>query len=137
VDQYAVLNVLWKNQAKGRAMSLERLSEASRVPAEDVESQLRALEKARWVTTAEDGRWLISRDLDSLRLSDLYTETESALPGEADLSELRRRGQIELLNRLADADVELRRILDVPLKELFGRNQASETPPGGMRADES
>jgi len=118
-DVYAVLAMLWQAQREGAASTAETLSASTRFPVEDMMVLLEGLSQANWVAVTENGGWVLSRDLGVLTLGDLYNGFELSLPREEDLDELRSMGQDALAGRMAITGPELRRIMAVPLAELF------------------
>lgn len=70
---YRMLGLLWKAQVDGRSCSVEELLEQLEGATETgLVRQLGLLDKAGIVTRNESGNWLLSRDLDSVSLLQLY-----------------------------------------------------------------
>ena len=78
---YRLVGHLWKAQQKGKTLPVERLLELLDGVTEPVlAGQLGSLFDAGLVTRSEDGDWLLSRDLDTVSLLDLYQAGEYYLP---------------------------------------------------------
>lgn len=78
---YRLVGYLWKAQTDGSALSLEELLESLEGSTEtDLSNQLCLLLDAGLVTRSETGNWLLSRDLASVSLLDLYHAGEYYLP---------------------------------------------------------
>jgi len=78
---YRLVGYLWKAQASGQAQSIEELLESLEGATEAaLARELGLLYDAGIVTRDEDGNWLLSRDLDSVRLLDLYRAGHYYLP---------------------------------------------------------
>ena len=78
---YRLVGYLWEAQAGGRAQSIEDLLESLEGATETaLARELSLLYNAGIVTRDEDGNWLLSRDLDSVRLLDLYRAGRYYLP---------------------------------------------------------
>ncbi len=78
---YRLVGYLWRAQAKGRACSVEDLLQNMEGATEIVLArELGRLYDAGFVTRDENGDWLLSRDLDSVRLLDLYRAGQYYLP---------------------------------------------------------
>jgi len=70
---YRLVGHLWKAQIEGRTLAVEELLEELEGVTEPVlATQLRILFEAGYVTRAEDGNWLLCRDLDTITLLNLY-----------------------------------------------------------------
>ena len=67
----------------------------------------------------DTGEWMVSRDLGSLRLSDLYNVAAMALPRRGEFTVRDRGVSGRLVERLEVADEELAGVMDVPLTDLF------------------
>lgn len=119
-DVVKVLGALWKRGYKGGGLTLESMALEIGVAGHELELLLEALAKRRWVVLSDRDRWHMSRDLDSLRLADLYNEFPLSLPVRRELAALRGRDLQALVQRLSTAGSELEKIMDVPLKELLG-----------------
>jgi len=78
---YRLVGHLWKAQQLGNTLPVERLLELLDGVTEPVlAGQLGSLFDAGLVTRSEDGDWLLSRDLDTVSLLDLYQAGEYYLP---------------------------------------------------------
>ena len=78
---YRLVGYLWKAQAKGKAQSIEDLLESLEGATEAaLARELGLLYDAGIVTRDEAGNWLLSRDLASVRLLDLYRAGHYYLP---------------------------------------------------------
>ncbi len=78
---YRLVGYLWKAQARGRAQSVEELLESLEGATESaLARELGLLFDAGIVTRDEDGNWLLCRDLDAVRLLDLYRAGRYYLP---------------------------------------------------------
>lgn len=78
---YRMVGHLWKAQMGGNALSLEQLLESLEGSTEtDLANQLCLLLNAGLVTRSESGNWLLSRDLATVSLLDLYHAGEYYLP---------------------------------------------------------
>jgi membrane protein len=78
---YRLVGYLWKAQTEGRALSVEELLASLEGATEPVLAvQLGLLLDAGIVMRSESGDWLLCRDLDSIRLLDLYCAGEYYLP---------------------------------------------------------
>lgn len=78
---YRLVGNLWKAQSEGKALSVERLLKLLEGVTEPVlAGQLELLHDAGLVTRNEDGSWLLSRDLGTVSLLDLYHAGEYYLP---------------------------------------------------------
>ena len=119
-DVLLVLSALWRRRQGGGGLTLESLEKEVCLPGHLLEPLLDALAKRRWVVLSDRDRWYMGRDLDSLRLADLYDNFPLSLPAQRELAALKRDEFRVLTDRLSDAALELEKIMDVPLKELFG-----------------
>ena len=78
---YRLVGYLWQAQARGKALSIEALLESLEGATETaLARELGLLYDAGIVTRDEDGNWLLSRDLDSVSLLDLYRAGHYYLP---------------------------------------------------------
>ena len=78
---YRLVGYLWQAQARGRACSIGNLLESLEGATETaLARQLSLLYNAGIVIRDEDGNWLLSRDLDSVSLLDLYRVGRYYLP---------------------------------------------------------
>lgn len=78
---YRLVGYLWKAQIEGRALSIEELlASLEGVTEPGLASQLGILFNAGMVTRSEGGNWLLSRDLDTVSLLNLYQVGEYYLP---------------------------------------------------------
>ena len=78
---YRLVGYLWEAQARGRARSIENLLESLEGATETaLARELSLLYDVGIVTRDEDGNWLLSRDLDSVWLLDLYRAGRYYLP---------------------------------------------------------
>jgi len=78
---FRMVGYLWKAQTRGEALSSEELLESLEGATEiGLVNQLGLLLEAGFVTRNENGNWLLCRDLESLRLLDLYRAGEYYLP---------------------------------------------------------
>ena len=78
---YRLVGYLWVAQARGEARSLEALLKSMEGATETaLARQLDLLYNAGIVSRDEDGNWLLSRDLHSVRLLDLYRAGHYYLP---------------------------------------------------------
>lgn len=126
VDALTLVRALWQAQAAGRTESLEQLAARAGITAEAAESILERLAGQRWVASVEDGGWILARDVHVLRMNDLYNAGDFSLPRGRDLSALESLRFPGLVARLAAADEELAKAMDVPLTELFGPDAITE-----------
>lgn len=78
---YRLVGYLWKAQQEGKALPVEKLLESLDGVTEPVlAAQLALLFEAGFVTRNEDGNWLLSRDMDTVSLLNLYQAGEFYLP---------------------------------------------------------
>jgi membrane protein len=78
---YRLVGYLWKAQQEGRVLTVEKLLELLDGVTEPVlADQLGILFDAGFVTRSEDGSWLLSRDLDTVSLLNLYQAGEFYMP---------------------------------------------------------
>jgi membrane protein len=78
---YRLTGYLWKAQAEGKALSVEKLLESLEgVTDAELAVQLGLLFDAGIVTRSEEGSWLLCRDLDDVSLLTLYRAGEYYLP---------------------------------------------------------
>jgi len=78
---YRLIGFLWRAQTRGVSMPAEELLEAMEGTTEpELADQLGLLSDAGFVTRDEAGNWLLSRDLEAVRLLDLYRAAEYYLP---------------------------------------------------------
>lgn len=126
LDAFVLVRALWQAQVAGRTDPLEHLAGRAGITAKTAETLLNCLAAQRWVATTEDGLWVLTRDLNMLRLRDLYNVGDLALPRDRDLAALDPLRLPRLAARLVAADEELAKAMDVPLTELF----ADDTPTG-------
>lgn len=115
----AALEALWRAQREGLSVTTEALSIATKIPPEEMEGLLEDLGVRRWVMPVESGAWILSRDMSTLTLRDLYNDAEFSLPRMKDLDYLEERGFGRLSRNFSAADSELDKLMDVPLAELF------------------
>ena len=119
VEAFALIETLWCAQREGRGLDLDRLAGDAGVAVEAAETLLEEFSRERWVVVTDTGEWMVSRDLGSLRLSDLYNVAAMALPRRGELTVRDRGASGRLLERLEVADEELAGVMDVPLTDLF------------------
>lgn len=78
---YRLVGYLWQAQVEGKAQSIESLLDSMEGATETMLArELALLYNAGIVTRDEEGNWLLSRDLDSVRLLDLYRAGHYYLP---------------------------------------------------------
>lgn len=70
----AVLHALTRGARAGETLSERRLAQSSHVGPEALGWALRRLEKKKYVTRTARGGWCLSRDLETVRLVDLYRD---------------------------------------------------------------
>jgi membrane protein len=126
VDAFALVQVLWHAQVAGRSESLEQLAGQAGVAAGTAETLLARLAEQRWVANTEEGGWILARDLNVLRLRDLYNVAALSLPRERELATLDVARLPGLAERLEAADEELAKVMDVPVTELFGKSATTD-----------
>ena len=114
---YRLVGYLWKAQASGKAQSIEELLESLEGATEAVLAQeLGLLYDAGIVTRDEAGNWLLSRDLASVRLLDLYRAGHYYLPVNEKLEIPSESEWDDAFFRSVTSD-ELK--LDQPLKAMY------------------
>jgi membrane protein len=74
LDAVRLLERLYHAHAKGVVPSTGELRSALKLSWEDCEALLQQLSQAAWVTPAQGGRWVLSKDLAQVKLADLYRE---------------------------------------------------------------
>ena len=78
---YRLMGLLWKQQLKGETISSEELLRSMKGMSEsELAGQLQQLIEAGFVTRSEMGNWLLSCDLDTVTLLDLYKAGQYYLP---------------------------------------------------------
>jgi len=114
---YRLVGYLWKAQTKGKAQSIEELLESLEGATEAaLARELGLLYDAGIVTRDEAGNWLLSRDLASVRLLDLYRAGHYYLPVNEKLEIPSESEWDSAFFRSVTSD-EL--ILDQPLKAMY------------------
>ncbi len=114
---YRLVGYLWKAQASGKAQSLEELLESLEGATETaLARELGLLYDAGIVTRDEAGNWLLSRDLASVRLLDLYRAGHYYLPVNEKLEIPSESEWDDAFFRSVTSD-ELK--LDQPLKAMY------------------
>ncbi len=114
---YRLVGYLWKAQAAGKALSIENLLESLEGATETaLARELSLLYDAGIVTRDEDGNWLLSRDLDSVSLLELYRAGHYYLPVNEKLEMPTESEWDEAFFRSITSD-ELK--LDQSLKEMY------------------
>jgi len=114
---YRLVGYLWKAQAGGKAQSIENLLELLEGATETaLARELSLLYDAGIVTRDEDGNWLLSRDLDSVSLLELYRAGHYYLPVNEKLEMPTESEWDEAFFRSITSD-ELK--LDQSLKEMY------------------
>jgi membrane protein len=74
VDAVQLLRLLHKAHQKGEVPSVEELRAALRLPVEKCEALLERLAAAGWAARAANDHWVLARDADEIRLSEVYHE---------------------------------------------------------------
>ena len=123
-----VMEVLFQQQAVSQAPSAPRIAALCAISEEDTEQLLERMRAQGWVRRADGGGWLLSRDLSTIRVSDLYRTFVLAaqVDGSRDGTFTREVG--ELLRSLNAS-------LDVSLRALIDARRARENQPRGSSAE--
>ncbi len=74
VDAVQLLRLLHKAHQKGEVPSLQDLRIALRLPVEECEGLLERLAAAGWAARAANDHWVLGRDADEIRVSEVYHE---------------------------------------------------------------
>lgn len=128
IDTCLVLSHLWQVQREGNSLTLEQLVALEpEMPAEHLIQILEQLQSENWILEkAEQGEWVLIRDLSEQTLLDLYYLMPGRLPvahtSRIPRSDMERSLQM-IFNRYRDS---LQETLSVSLRPLFGEHsQAS------------
>jgi len=74
VDAVQLLRLLHRAHQKGEVLSLQELRIALRLPVEECEGLLERLGAAGWAARAANDHWVLGRDADAIRVSEVYHE---------------------------------------------------------------
>lgn len=118
-DVILLLSTMWRTRHEGRGWRLEALTTRVGMPGHDLELLLESLCARNWLVLSDTHEWHLGRDLDSLRLSDLYNDFPLSLPPQGEAVQLASSGLGELAQRITTAGQELEKIMDVPLREVL------------------
>ncbi len=111
-----LLRHLREAQQEGNALSCHELAKRDPELAEEqLDSLLKALQKARLVLRTEDKSWVLSRDLHQIKLIDLYLAAPFVLPDRGGLEVASPR----LAQLMIQLDGEIRKGMDCPMDELL------------------
>jgi len=128
---YRLVGHLWSAQRNGGTLS--RIELLEREPSASESQILRLLTRLRdvkFVTTDEDGNWLLSRDLGELSLADLYRLGDWYLPlvetGELPCETPADRAFLDCLQGLQDGNGDS---WDRPLRQLYRPGDRPEEAP--------
>lgn len=118
MDAFAVVRALWQAQQSGTGLAAHQLPELD-IPLsqQDVQEILACLAQGRWAEETTDDNWMLSRDLESVTLLDLYRLVPRRLPLE-DTGDT-GAGAASLERVLAGYRQDLERRLGVPLGQLL------------------
>ena len=134
-DAVAFLEALWRAQLDGHGLSVDELAADGGIPAATADELAVSFSSVRWIAAAEDGTWLLSRDLHMLNLADLYNLGGFAMPGTEQLADLSRGGRNNLAELLARGRDELTATLDVPLTSMFRERPTADPQRDGGAAE--
>ena len=80
-DVYRIIAELWSAQKEGTSLTETDLKNRGvRVSHAMLNTILDLLDRKKWVCRNEEGRWLLSRDVDDISLNDIYEITRGKLP---------------------------------------------------------
>ncbi|NKB46363.1 MAG: YihY family inner membrane protein [Legionellales bacterium] len=114
------LRQLWHAQQSGRAMTLDELIAGDQVNYEQApERQLKALFRAKLIQANDAGAFILSRDLSSLSLLELYRALPWKLPKVSEIADLKWAATQLLQQQLAANEQAQRQLLIRPLKDFF------------------
>jgi membrane protein len=122
LDAVRVLRLLYDAHAKGMVPTTAELRAALKMPWEDCEAMLLQLSDAGWVAAAAGERWVLSRDVGRIRLSDLYREF--VFNPDSELA----RGKHGYEDALARVTEDIHHGLQMSLKDLFDRSSSAVSP---------
>lgn len=119
VDVISVFSVLWERRQEGEGWRLEALAARVAMPGHDLERLLQALAERNWVFLSDAHEWRLGRDLDSVRLADLYNDLPLSLPKKAEIDQFALSGFDGFVQWFSTADRELEKVMDVPLRDVL------------------
>ncbi|MBD8635555.1 YihY family inner membrane protein [Stenotrophomonas sp. 169] len=127
---YALLRLLGRFQqarSHGRGLADDDILQHEPMMTDSLLHQLLCdMERIELVTRAENGNWMLARDLDQLTLSDLYESTQLRIPVSEQLLPYRQ----DSLGKAAMAALDELRL---PLREKLKRRVSDIYPPGETR----
>jgi membrane protein len=123
LDAVRLLRLLYEAHGKGVVPTTGELRAALKMPWEDCEAMLVQLSDAGWVAAGAGGeRWVLSRDLAHVKLSDLYRHF--VFNPDSELAR-GKHGHEEVVARMT---VDAHDALTLSLKALFDQSPADATP---------
>lgn len=111
----------WQAQRRGQSLSVTDLMDRERAADDEQLNRILAwFHDARFIHADDDGDWMLSADLDELRLGDLYQSGPFILPlQEFERLELESHWDRALVEGLKPVDVSARPVLDRSIKSLL------------------
>ncbi len=122
----SLLHALHVTSLKGGGLSMRRMARAAPAAPEAVAVAQVKLERSRYITRADNARWLLSRDLEAMTLADLKRDMGLDL----DISDLRYiptygwgRRYSEIIRNIDEADAEF---TSITLRDLLAPDSEAE-----------
>ena len=117
-DVYRIMAELWSAQKEGVALSeIDLKNRGVMVSHVLLNKVLDMLDKKKWISRNDEGRWLLSRDVDDISLNDIYQITHSKLP--EDYRDIDDPWQEPLVKIFREQHENRLRYLDRPIGQLF------------------
>lgn len=121
MDVYHIVEELWKAQKFGEQLTSAQLKRRGiNIPHLMINRILELLKKRNWVYRTNNGRWLLSRDMNEVSLYDLYKILPVKFPEAADYDGDESAG-IEKIIEIHKGD--LQRSMNIPMAQIF-RNES-------------
>jgi membrane protein len=127
-DALQVLKILWRARSSGDVVPLSELHPAVTVRISHLETMLRVMIAAAWVSPAGARGWVLSRDVAGIKVEDVYHQfvfhSAAHVPG--------RRADPQLESLVSEISVHVSDNMQMSLEELFRQSeqeQATSGPP--------
>lgn len=120
VDTFRLVGQIWRGQVRGDPVTYSELLILEPDMSDDrIADILRTLDKIEWIQRAEDGGWLLTRDLGKETLFSLYSALPGGLPLSEEVSERRDFWERQLHHELGKAFDSMRTAMQLPLREMY------------------